>query len=136
MNRIIVAAALSLVLFSADAAMAQERPAGTPDRVRADVEEIVERSGVVEALDALAAASTPELERTLDQLTATLNALTDRIVNDRELRVSAARAAQGMVEVANVVVVEQSHVLQDALRAAAEQLAEVLRTYEPAPASR
>jgi hypothetical protein len=123
MRSIISGLAAALVMLSAQVASAQA-PAGTsPDAVRAEVEGIVQRSGIVPTLEALAAASAPELERTLEQLTGTLNVLATRIAEDAELRASATRAAHGLVGVAQVVVVEQSNLLQDVLRAAAERLA-------------
>jgi hypothetical protein len=115
--------AVLLLALSAGHAAAQRAPAdprgGT---VRTEVEEIVDRSGVIPALEALAEAVAPELERTAEQLTVTLNALARRIADDPELRASALRAARGGVEVAETVVLEQTTTLQEALRALAERL--------------
>jgi hypothetical protein len=86
---------------------------------------------IAAAVDSAALAASPELEQALDQLTVALNGLVSRIANDPELRLAAAQAAQGMVGVAQIVVEEQSEVLQDVLRAAAEEIA-ALPGREPA----
>jgi hypothetical protein len=103
-------------------AEAQQAPAPSGDRVIAEIEQIVDRSGVVPAIEALADAMAPELERTAEQLTATLNLLITRLANDPELRTAAVRAARGGVDVAETVVVEQSGTLQQALRVLADRL--------------
>jgi hypothetical protein len=115
--------AVLLLALSAGHAAAQRAPADPrTGTVRTEVEEIVERSGVIPALEALAEAVAPELERTAEQVTVTLNALARRIADDPELRASALRAARGGVEVAETVVLEQTTTLQEALRALAERL--------------
>jgi hypothetical protein len=115
--------AVLLLTLSAGHAAAQRAPADPrTGTVRTEVEEIVERSGVIPALEALAEAVAPELERTAEQVTVTLNALARRIADDPELRASALRAARGGVEVAETVVLEQTTTLQEALRALAERL--------------
>jgi hypothetical protein len=123
MKRIISGLAALLFLFSAHAAGAQQPEDPRLEGARAEIEDVIERSGIRSAVDSLATAAAPELERTMEQLAATLNALTTRIANDPELRGSAIRAAQGLVEVAELVVVEQSSVIQEALRTAAERIA-------------
>ncbi|CAN5621690.1 hypothetical protein BH23GEM8_BH23GEM8_21680 [soil metagenome] len=122
MRRLIGGITVLFTLSFAGTVAAQEQKAKGAAGIRTEVEGIVNRSGVVEALDSLATASRPELERTLEALTATLNIFASRIANDPELRESAVRAAQGLVGVAEVVVVEQSNVLQEALRAAADRI--------------
>lgn len=73
--------------------------------------------------DSLRVDITPELQRTLDELAATLDRLGRRIANDPELRNSAVRAAQSFVGVAQLIVVQQADLLQEALRAASDRLA-------------
>lgn len=125
MKAMIVGTAL-LVLLSAQALAAQQpTDTRTAADVRTDVEQIVQRSGMAEALDELATAAAPELERTMGQLAETLSALTRRIADDPQLRSSALRVAQGMVDVAQLVLVEQTRVLDEALRVAAERLGEM-----------
>jgi hypothetical protein len=120
MKAFIGAVAAGLVLAAAPAAAQQA--AARADTTRIDVERIVEESGLLPALEAVVAAATPELERTLEQLTQSLNALVQRVADDPELRAAAVRAARGGVEVAEVVVTEQTSVLVEALRAAAERI--------------
>jgi hypothetical protein len=121
---------LALLVAPAGAALAQQGAEPRPDGVRAEIEEIVERSGLRTAVDSLATASTPELERALGHFAATLEVLALRIAEDAELRASAVRAGEGLAEVAQVVVVEQSTALQAALR----ELADRLGTLSRAPA--
>lgn len=131
MKRIVTGLAASLLLVSAHSAGAQqpaEQPAGG---AMAEIEEVIARSGVRAAVDSLAIAAAPELERTMEQLAATVNALTTRIANDPELRGSAIRAAHGLVQVAELVVAEQSNTLQEALRAAAERIANLPLPNDP-----
>jgi hypothetical protein len=77
------------------------------------------------ARDSIRVHVSPELQRSLDELAATLDRLGRRIANDPELRASAVRTAQSLVSVAQVVVVQQADVLQEALKTAAERLADV-----------
>lgn len=91
------------------------------------------RSGIAAALDSVVAVSTPELERSLEQLARNLEVLRSRIVNDPELRASALRAAQGLTEVAEALVIQQSKTLQDALRVAAERLEELSARQDTVP---
>jgi hypothetical protein len=114
---------LLLAVAFAQPAAAQQAPGGSVERIGEQMEKVVSGSGVVAALDSLATASAPELQRTLDELTATLNVFATRIANDPELRTSALRAAQGLLGVAQVAIVEQSDLLQEALRSAADRLA-------------
>lgn len=65
----------------------------------------------------------PELQQALDQLAATMAALGQRIANDPALRVAALQAATRAVSVAQVMVEQNSAVLQEALKAAAERIA-------------
>lgn len=84
----------------------------------AEIEDAVRRSGIVAAVEELASAAAPELERIAESL----GRLALRVSEDPELRRSALRAALGVVDVAEVVVVEQSAILREGLRDAAEQL--------------
>ena len=74
----------------------------------------------------------PELQRALDQLAATMAAFGQRIANDPSLRVAALQAATRAVSVAQVMVEQNSVVLQDALKAAAEKIATMPMPSEPA----
>jgi hypothetical protein len=125
------ALAAALVLLFPQLASAQQPADSAARDVGAKIEAIVERSGVTEAMESLADAAAPELERTFEELARTMEALTTRIANDPQLRASAFRVAHGMVEVAQVVLIEQTKLLDEALRVAAERLAEVREKDRP-----
>lgn len=129
----LTAAAGLLLILGADPVAAQQAPDRTAADAAARIEKTIEQSGVVPALEALATSVTPELERTADQLATTLSALADRIARDPELRASALRAARGMVDVAEVAVVEQTSVLQQVLREAADRLEAIAASRERRP---
>ncbi len=64
----------------------------------------------------------PELQKSLDDLAAAVQALALRIATDPELKAAALKVASGFVNTAQQVVTEQSVVLQDALKTAAERI--------------
>ncbi|MGH7449163.1 MAG: hypothetical protein ACRELT_16440 [Longimicrobiales bacterium] len=128
MKHVIGGLAALLVMAAAQPAAAQQDP--KPEQPTRSVEEVVESSGIVPALEAVAASATPELERALGQLAQTLAVLASRIAADPELRSSAVRAGRGMAEVAEAAVIEQSSALQDALRDLADRLEEMAKERE------
>ncbi len=65
----------------------------------------------------------PELQKSLDELAAAVQALALRIASDPELKAAAMQVASGFVNTAQQVVTEQSVVLQGALKAAADRIA-------------
>lgn len=65
----------------------------------------------------------PELQKSLDELAAAVQALALRIASDPELKAAAMQVASGFLNTAQQVVTEQSVVLQDALKTAAERIA-------------
>jgi hypothetical protein len=108
-------AALLLVLFAAVAASAarSQQPAGktpTPAKPR-----------TVE--DSIRFKPSPELQKSLEDLAASVQALAQRIASDPKIRSDAMRVASGLVSTTQRVVTEQSVVIQDALRTAADRLA-------------
>jgi hypothetical protein len=120
--RYVMPSALVALLLAAPAAAAQQpstpaaEPAATPSG----------NSTTVQARtpsDSLRIEITPELQRTLDELAASLDRVGRRIANDPELRTSAVRAAQGFVGIAELVVVQQAAMLQEVLRTMSERLA-------------
>jgi hypothetical protein len=123
-GRIMALAAALALLLAAAPAMAQEAPR-TPDRVLGEIGQVVEESGIAAAIETVAAATVPALRESLAQLALSLGAVANRIAEDEELQSSLAVAGQGMLEVAEVVVVEQSGALQEALRAMADRIGEV-----------
>ena len=65
----------------------------------------------------------PELQKSLDELAAAVQALALRIASDPEVKAAAMQVASGFVNTAQQVVTEQSVVLQDALKTAADRIA-------------
>lgn len=76
----------------------------------------------VPSADSVKLKPSPELQKSLDELAAAVQALAHRIASDPELRAAAIQVASGLVTTAHQVVTEQSVVLQDALKTAAERI--------------
>lgn len=64
----------------------------------------------------------PELQKSLDQLAASVQALAQRIASDPEIKTAAMNVASGFVTTAQQVIAEQSGVLEEALKKAAQQI--------------
>lgn len=109
--------ALLLVLFAALAAASAARsqqPAGkssSSPRARAQVD------------DSVRFKPSPELQKSLDELAASVQALAHRITSDPQIRSDAMRVASGLVTTTQRVVTEESVVLQEALKTAADRIA-------------
>ena len=73
--------------------------------------------------DSLKIKPSPELQKSLDELTEAVQALALRIASDPELKAAAMQVASGLVTTAHQVVTEQSVVIQEALKTAAERIA-------------
>lgn len=73
--------------------------------------------------DSLKIKPSPELQKSLDELGAAVQALALRIASDPELKAAAMKVASGFVNTAQQVVSEQTVVLQGALKTAAERIA-------------
>lgn len=114
--------ALLLVLFAAlgaaSAARSQQPVDKVPDPVRR-----------VQPADSVDLKISPELKKSLDDLAASVQALAHRIASDPKIRSDAIKVASGLVTTAQRVVTEQSVVLQDALKTAADRIS----TAQPAP---
>jgi hypothetical protein len=65
----------------------------------------------------------PELQKSLDELAASVQALAQRIASDPKIRSDAMRVASGLVTTTQRVVTEQSVVIQEALKTAADRIA-------------
>ena len=65
----------------------------------------------------------PELQKSLDELGAAVQALALRIASDPELKAAAMQVASGFLNTAQQIVTEQSVVLEGALKTAAERIA-------------
>jgi hypothetical protein len=109
--------ALLFVLFAALAAASAARsqqPAGKSSgsaKARAQVE------------DSIKFKPSPELQKSLDELAASVQALAQRIANDPQIRSDAIRVATGLVTTTQRVVAEQSVVIEEALKTAADRIA-------------
>jgi hypothetical protein len=119
-----------LVAFSAHAAAAQHVPVPTGERAQPEARQVVEPRAI-DATDAVAALASPELQAALEELGERMSAIAAQIASDPELRTAALRAAGGMVGMAEILVTQQAEVIQEALRTAAERIAE-LPVPEPA----
>ena len=74
------------------------------------------------AKDSVVFKPSPELQKSLDQLAASLQALAQRIASDPEIKTAAMNVASGFVTTAQQVIAEQSGVLEEALKKAAQQI--------------
>jgi hypothetical protein len=130
MKQITFALGALLVLGSSLPAAAQQQPVplgSKPADPAQSIEQVIDSSGIVPAVEVIAQSATPELERALGQLAQSLSVIAARIAADPELRASAARAGAGMATVAEAVITEQSGALQEALRDLADRLEELSR---------
>lgn len=82
-------------------------------------------AATVRIKDSLDLKASPELQKALDSLAAAVQALAIRVATDPQLRMAAIQVASGFVLTAQQVVTENSDVLQEALRTAAERIAAV-----------
>ena len=64
----------------------------------------------------------PELQKSLEELAAALQALGQRIASDHQIRAAAMQVASGAVTTAQQVVAEQSVHIEEALKTAAERI--------------
>jgi hypothetical protein len=76
----------------------------------------------IRSADSVKLKPSPELQKALDELAAAVQALALRITSDPELKAAALQVASGFVNTAHQVVSEQSGVLQDALKTAADRI--------------
>jgi hypothetical protein len=83
--------------------------------------------------DSVRFAPSPELQKSLEDLAASMQALAQRIASDPQLRSDAMRVANGLVTTAQHVVSEQTVVLQGALKTAADRIAAEQSVQSPAP---
>ena len=114
--------ALLLVLFAALGAASAARSQQPVDRVPDPIKR-------AQSADSVDLKLSPELKKSLDDLAASVQALARRIASDPKIRSDAIKVASGLVTTAQRVVTEQSAVLQEALKTAADRIS----TTEPAP---
>lgn len=94
---------------------AQEKIADTPPKA----------SKTAQVKDSLDLTLSPELQKSLDELARVVQALAVRVATDPQLRMAAMHVASGMVVTAQQVVTEHSEMLHEALKTAAERIANV-----------
>ena len=104
--------ALLLVLFAAFAAASAARSQQPAEKSSRSA-----RTGVQDD-DSVKFKLSPELQKSLDDLAASVQALAHRIASDPQIRSDAMRVASGLVATTQRVVTEQSVVLQEALKTA------------------
>src|SRR5215210_3200539 len=109
--------ALLLVLFACLATTSAARSQQPTPKSSSPGRESVQRD------DTLDIRPSPELQRSLDDLAAAVHALALRITSDPELKAAAIQVATGLVTTAHQVVTEQSVVIQEALKTAADRIA-------------
>ena len=83
--------------------------------------------------DSVSFKTSPELQKSLDELAASIQKMALRIANDPELRAAAMQVASGFVASAQQVVDEQSGVVQEALKTAAQKIADAQAAQRRAP---
>jgi hypothetical protein len=113
--------ALLLVLFAALGAASA--------RSQQPVDKAVDPVKRAHSADSVDLKISPELKKSLDDLAASVQALARRIASDPKIRSDAIKVASGLVATAQHVVTEQSVVVQEALKTAADRIA----ARQPAP---
>jgi hypothetical protein len=114
--------ALLFVLFAALGAASSARSQQPVDKASDPVKR-------VQSADSVDLKISPELKKSLDDLAASVQALAQRIASDPKIRSEAIKVASGLVTTAQRVVTEQSVVLQEALKTAADRIS----TAQPTP---
>ncbi len=113
MKRIALLFVLVAGLFATSAARSQQPAAKAPS--------VSKPTPQVD--DSVKLKPSPELQKSLDELAAAMQALMLRIATDPQLKAAAIQVASGVVNTAQQVVTEQAVVLQGALKTAAERIA-------------
>lgn len=112
MKRLALLFVLFACLATTSAARSQQPTTKTPAPGKRTIE-----------VDSVKLKPSPELQKSLDELTEAVQALALRIASDPELKAAAMQVASGLVTTAHQVVTEQSVVIQEALKTAAERIA-------------
>ena len=75
----------------------------------------------------------PELQKSLDELAAAVQALAKQITSDPEIKTAAMNVASGFVTTAAQVIAEQSVAIEDALKTAADRINAAQKNQRTAP---
>lgn len=110
MKRIAILLALVIGLASTSAARSQQ-PASTPTA-----------KSSVRAADSVSFKPSPELQKSLEDLAQAMQSLALKITTDPEIKAAAINVASGFVTTAQQVLTEQSDVIQQALKTAADKI--------------
>lgn len=110
MKRIALLLVLLIGLAVTSAARSQQPPTKSPPS----------RSN--RAADSVSFKPSPELQKSLEDLAAAVQALAIKITSDPEIKSAAMHVATGLVTTAQQVVAEQSVVIEGALKTAAERI--------------
>lgn len=85
------------------------------------------------AKDSVILKASPELQKSLEQLTAAIQALATRIASDPEIKTAAMGVASGLVTTAQQIVAEQSVAIEEALKTAAERISAAQKNQRTVP---
>jgi hypothetical protein len=105
-----IAILLVLVIGLATTSAARSQQPTTPAKSKASAD------------DSVSLKPSPELQKSLDDLARAVQALALRIASDPEIKTAAVHLATGVVNTAQQVVAEQSVVIQQALKTAADRI--------------
>jgi hypothetical protein len=111
MKRIAILLVLLIGLASTSAARSQQPSTPSAARPKPTVE------------DSVSFKPSPELQKSLEDLARAMQTLAQRIASDPEIKTAAVNVASGFVTTAQQVVAEQSVVIQQALKTAADKIA-------------
>jgi predicted lipid-binding transport protein (Tim44 family) len=111
MKRIALLLVLLIGLAATSAARSQQPSTKTPPA-----------KSPTAAKDSVSFKPSPELQKSLDDLAAAVQALAVKIASDPEIKTAAMQVASGFVNTASQVVAEQSVAIQGALKTAAERI--------------
>ena len=104
-----------------------------PQRV---VQAPVAPQSALKVIDSVSFKTSPELQKSIDELAASVQALATRVATDPELHAAAIQLASSFVATAQQVVSEQAVVLQEALKTAAQKISETQTAHQAAPKKR
>jgi hypothetical protein len=82
-------------------------------------------------LDSVDFHASPELQKSLEQLAASVRALAVQVATDPQLRAAALQVASGAVVTAQQILNEQSVTIQEALKTAAQRINEIEAARRP-----
>jgi hypothetical protein len=85
--------------------------------------------------DSVSFKPSPELQQSLEDLAASVQALAARIASDPKVRADAMRVASGLVSTAQQIVTEQSGVIEQAIKTAADKIEAAQAAHSPPPAN-